>query len=249
MPHTLEQLFGEGGAEDGDGLLVPDVILRFNNHLARPPILWNELKKKQDLIRKTVKNKKERYALLSKKSHELPTMEHKYAEGIDFTLADILLYACFDLIFHQLSEVDFTKISPLVLNWREAIAKETSILTTSVLLDNIKSHLIPLKVGSDVVISLPQVINESLYKSDPERPKFQCTGSMTNSRDVDNVMEALLSEGVEPLEYTEYLEDIGIPWGDVPEGVNPKEGSLPEVRLLLMHTVLCIYISMNCLCL
>lgn len=213
---------------DEDSISVfPETVLRFENHLKRPPILHNALKRKQDHIRKTVKNKEERDRLLSKKLHELPELEHKFAEGLDMTLADVILFVCCDLITFKLSYMDFTNVSPLVLQWLKLIKSYEFIKTVLPMFDLIKANTVQMTFNEIVV---PKIIVESLYKSDPERPKLHCTGSMTLQKDIDRVVSKLSCVEVN-YESTENM-CMALPWSQFPVTVHPQEGELPKSRLL-----------------
>uniref|UniRef100_A0A2P2I8H2 Glutathione S-transferase C-terminal domain-containing protein homolog n=1 Tax=Hirondellea gigas TaxID=1518452 RepID=A0A2P2I8H2_9CRUS len=236
MPSALQDVFDKYYLNESidQDWVYPRTVLRYNNHMARPPILHNALKRKQQHIKKTVKDKVQRELLLSKKLCELPELDHDFAEGLDMTLADVMLYVCFDLIVHKLDFIDFQKHSPLVLKWLELISTNEGIIQAKPLLKMCQSQHIKVSLSNSITVTIPNVIDESLYKSDPERPKLHCTGSMTLQNDIDKVIKLLCSAGIDSIEYTEQSEvdDTSLPWSSYPAAVHPQEGELPPSRLL-----------------
>lgn len=235
MPNALENVFSRDDVEEDSVKenVFPETLLRFNNHMLRPPILHNALKRKQQFIRKTVKDKKEKDLLLSKKLCELPELDHDFAEGLDITLADVMLFICFDLIVHKFSHFDYENVTPLVIKWLQLISSNDGIVRAVPMLDVIKSKQTSVKdKNGDSTIVIPEVIEESLYKSDPERPKLHCTGNMTLQRDIDRVIESLVEAGVSvEYEQPEYADSLSLPWSSYPSAVHPQEGELPPSRL------------------
>lgn len=228
MPLSLNNVF----TNDLNSFMVPKEILRFNNHLSRPPILHNALKMKQQFIKKTVKDKQERDRLLSLKSSELPDLDHDFAEGLDITLADVMLLVCFDLIIYRLSELELDAISPLVMKWHKLISFNEHIQKALPILGVCKSKYVVHRLLLDGEVIIPKVMEESLYKSDPERPKLHCIGSMTLQRDIDQIISRLIAAGVE-VEYSTPPagQTIALPWTTYPPAVHPQDGALPPSRL------------------
>lgn len=230
-PKALSNIFRKSLFPLKHEIVFPEEVLRYDIHMSRPPILHNALKMKQKLIRETVKDKKERDLLLSKKLCELPDLDHEYAEGLEITLADVMLFACFDLILFKLSTFDHNKAG-LVLKWHKLISANSKVARALSLLSTIKVE----EKKTDSVIPkliIPDVLEESLYKSDPERPKLHCVGSMTLQRDIDAVIEKLTEAGVREAVYTPVPAhlSIALPWAAYPSAVSPQEGSLPPSRL------------------
>ena len=175
---------------------LPVNVLRLEKHLERPPILHNALKRKQEVLAKTVKNRQEYFKLKQLKLDELPELEHKYVEGIDLSLADVLLFVCFDLVFYVYSNFELKNACPLTLNWHHQLSMEPFIKECTELLYLTKERHHPLENNLTLVLEIPSVPNESLYSNDPLRYKPRWR-SYTKQSDIDEIMKKLNSLDLE----------------------------------------------------
>lgn len=170
---------------------LPQNIIRYEYHLQRPPILHNALKRKQENLEQIISDKTKCAELKKKKLKELPDLEHKYAEGIDLTLADVLLYACFSLCFYRLSNIiDFKKFFPLVHQWLSRLDSIECIARGKELFQEIFADFSVLSSDGNLKVHYPSVPQESLYKSDPERYKPRWR-SFTHQTDIDEIVSKL----------------------------------------------------------
>ncbi|CAL4087849.1 unnamed protein product, partial [Meganyctiphanes norvegica] len=221
-----------------DEVEIPREMLRYENHMRRPPILHQALKKKQEHIRKTIKDEAKREELLKKKLSDLPELEHNYAEGVDMTLADIMLFASFHLIIAKLkTQITVEKYCPLVMKWYHFILEHENVsIATSILQDSCNEFHDEVKQDNEnSEIIIPEVEQDSLYKSDPERYKPRWR-AFTHQEDIDQVVQQITSAGIIPV-YDEHPkgEGITLKWEAFPSAISPQEGKLPASRLQRKH--------------
>lgn len=220
-----------------DKVEIPIEILRFENHMRRPPILHQALKKKQEHIRKTIKDEAKREELLKKKLADLPELEHNYAEGVDMTLADIMLFATFHLTISKLrTQVMVEKYCPLVMKWYNFIHDHEKVsVATSILQESCNQFHNTVTNCENFEVIIPEVEQDSLYKSDPERYKPRWR-AFTHQDDIDQVVQQITSAGILP-EYDAHPkgEDITLLWESFPSAISPEEGKLPQSRIQRKH--------------
>ncbi|XP_076051530.1 glutathione S-transferase C-terminal domain-containing protein homolog [Oratosquilla oratoria] len=230
---TLARVYEMGGLENGEAR-VPEDILRLEHHFRHPPILHNALKRKQEHIRRTVVSKEEREDLIRKKLKDLPELEHNYAEGLDMTLADVILFVCVHLIVATLRPfVDLEFNCPLVHKWWVLIAGlEKTKSAVLVIADALQTlSVCHEEVDGEVRVVIPEIPPDSLYKSDPDRYKSRWR-MYTNQSDIERVVNLVLPE-FPNLAYNPHprLGHLSLDWKALPAAVNPEEGQLPVSRL------------------
>ncbi|XP_068247780.1 glutathione S-transferase C-terminal domain-containing protein homolog [Palaemon carinicauda] len=228
--NTLKEVHYDKVIRDGK-LYLPKDILRFENHFQFPPILHNGLKIKQQYIRDTVKDRTERQRLLSLKLSELPEMEHEYAEGLNMTMADVMLFTCFHIFVSKMkNQVCFDDMCPLVMKWYRLLCENEYIKHSLSLLQKTTEIHNPFQDNILEVI-VPEVQRESLYNSDPERYKPRWR-AFTHQDDIDKVLEILGCSSIDPSYDNHPLGDsITLPWSEYPGALSPQEGQLPQSRL------------------
>ncbi|XP_042859483.1 glutathione S-transferase C-terminal domain-containing protein homolog [Penaeus japonicus] len=214
-------------------LIFPKDILRFEHHLQHPPILHNALKRKQYLIKKNVLDKVHKQELCTKKLSELPELEHEFAEGLDMTLADIMLFGNFYTLLSVLKKhVLLDDVCPLVARWFNLLSCNEYVKNSLPVLG--KLITMPSFCNKDVStfeITIPVVPPESLYKSDPERYKPRWR-SYTHQHDIERILKVLEEAGVDPgYDAHPSGQDLSISWSSYPPAVSPVEGQLPAKRL------------------
>lgn len=83
---------------------IPDVIPRFEQHMKEPVKMHNIYKLARENANKK-KNRKGKVIINCSTPKEKLAIEHRFAEGISFTIADLILYPCFQLLFQRCTEV------------------------------------------------------------------------------------------------------------------------------------------------
>ncbi|XP_063852836.1 glutathione S-transferase C-terminal domain-containing protein homolog [Scylla paramamosain] len=177
-----------------DVLVYPGDLLRYEHHLRRPPILHNALKRTQQHIRETVSDATCE-ELCRRPLALLPALAHQFAEGLDMTLADLMLFVCFHLILRSLASADVATadITPLVNTWHSTLALDARIQAAMPVLE-LAQALMAAQTGTPS-LKVPEVEDVSIYKSDPERNKSR--GFFTRQGDVEEVLRLVEEAQVE----------------------------------------------------
>jgi hypothetical protein len=130
----------------------PKDLVRLEYHMSQPLRIHNVRKVRQD-------HAKETEAELS----------HCFAEGPSLTLADMIILPCVHLLFSLLDSVYLKEHLPLVRKWMALMIAQSGVENAL--------HSVILRPSSKVLDEmyvqylLPEVPNQSLYKSDPRRYK------------------------------------------------------------------------------
>ncbi|XP_041511081.1 glutathione S-transferase C-terminal domain-containing protein [Microtus oregoni] len=157
------------------------------------------------------------------KTSDLPPLEHVFAEGLYFTLADIVLLPC----VHHFLVIICKKFSekleqfPLLASWYQRIQEVPKVKTAAskcgihflclpeVLNSASKSHL-----NSNEVIAVEEQ-NDPLFKGGP-RP----------------TMTKLMEKGIEAMFSPHPCPSWTLDWKSLPAAVSPKEGKMSTDRAL-----------------
>lgn len=162
-------------------------------------------------------------------------MEHKFAEGHLITIADIILYACYILLFDRItvSEGDLQ----LTVKWMDAVKSSNPTKFGTILEFYRQSNPIVDKRSLTVRHNSTTSTNAkafSLYKSDPTRYKPK-NRLFTKQHDID---ESLLKiQSTLNICNSSRNEPNGVPaeqpfdWQTIPYDALPEGGQLPATRL------------------
>lgn len=219
-------------SKNSETLTFPKDILRFEHHLQHPPILHNALKRKQYLIKKNVTDKVQQQELCTKKLSELPELDHEFAEGLDMTLADIMLFGSFHILLSVLKKhVILNDVCPLVVRWYGLISSNEYVKSALPVLDKVLTMDSFCDTDlSTLEVIIPVVPSESLYKSDPERYKPRWR-SYTHQHDIERILKVLDEAGIAPVYDSHPSDDLKISWSSYPLAFSPQGGELPAKRL------------------
>jgi len=185
MPESVKQFLT---SPVGDVVTIPATLTQFEAHLNQPIRMHNVVKRFQQ------EPKPSPIVYEAKEVQKLaPTLlTHKYAEGPDMTLADLLLYPCVRILSDCLSSVgvELDAYLPLVSGWLATMEPTVSQTWAAVVqkpyIDDMSIHFGALRIQSPVV-KLPPAKEASLYKKDPGR---QGVGPLS-AEDVVAVVETL----------------------------------------------------------
>ncbi|XP_076329300.1 glutathione S-transferase C-terminal domain-containing protein isoform X1 [Tachypleus tridentatus] len=156
-------------------------------------------------------------------------LNHVYAEGIDMTLADLILFPCVHIIRNLLKTENMRKNVPLIEEWYKRLQHSSCVnrATRICLMDNsgIEDKLNEVKETFRLIV--PEVSEESLYSRDRGRPKIKA-----RYHEPSSVIMKFLSHGIEPLfKKISRKTDYGLDWSQLPAAVHPSGGDLPKPRL------------------
>lgn len=245
--------------------LLPDTYSRFENHMSQPIRAHNVYKIARNLAKEN-KNKNQnanpeilnaledlqldtesmRKKCNAKSDHIVSgipikdlNLDHKYAEGQNISIADIILFPCFWMMWigltgsKQLNDKDpLCKLLPLTYKWLTTINSEYKEKISNCLLFIGVKQMFRNKKNLDNV-ELTQSQNVSLYKSDPKRYKPR-NRIFTKQQDIENALSKVhrleLNISSQVAENQEINEEY-FDWDSMPFEALPEGGQLPKERL------------------
>lgn len=191
-------------------------------------------------------SKKQQQQLQQKKS--LPSLHHRYAEGIDQTLADVILFSCIHYLLVVLSKHDLSGLPsqiPLVLDWYYCMIEEKALdeVVRDLELPPLPTQLRDLvsrKVTACDSTNVPMVksnsatlkdSSSSLYIHDSKRSQVQSKNNI-RQEDIERVMGQLEDYGIEVQYQSHPCTSVHLDWSALPQVVHPSFGELPSSRVL-----------------
>lgn len=204
-------------------LILPDEILKFESHMSQPIRTHNVYKLARDL-----QNDK---SIKSNIPVEDLNINHAFAESHKITLADVILFACYSLIFEIFGDENLTLFPmPLTKIWFNNLKSyDNNIL--DLIYNSIRARN-EFKMQPDVKFIANEIENYSLYKSDPKRYKPR-NRIFTKQIDLDEAFSKIENlnvvinsqNNVTPGRKTDFT------WNDIPYDGLPEGGKLPQKRL------------------
>ncbi|XP_044745585.1 glutathione S-transferase C-terminal domain-containing protein homolog isoform X1 [Coccinella septempunctata] len=211
MPQSLKQLLRDI-ATNANSIIIPNCLSRFEYHLSQPVKIHN--------IYKVARNENNK-----KFSMDIPkdalNLAHKYAEGPAMTISDIILFPYFHIFFKILDIYNLQKKFPLTHNWYKNLLYEFRH-QLDLILPSVSNQL-------DIIVD-GSFTKQSLYKSDMSQYKME-KKSFTKQTNIERALQIISSSNISVMNSNSlYGSDIGFCWNNVPLELNPRGGSLPEMR-------------------
>ncbi|KAF7267634.1 hypothetical protein GWI33_019126 [Rhynchophorus ferrugineus] len=206
---TIDELLNNNFINN-DECTIPETILKYENHLTQPVRIHN--------IYKIARNNVQDKSLKSSTPRKDLNVPHDFAEGPYISLADVILYPCYAIVFKYFNSIELSAI-PLTKAWFGRVQ------TLSFPEPNVK--FIP-SVRNVSNIIIPVVKNVSLYNADPTRiipVKHTKQYKIENALNTIQDFEDIIKNDIIP-----YGSSTDFNWQTVPMEVNPKGGSLPVKR-------------------
>ncbi|XP_015432961.1 PREDICTED: glutathione S-transferase C-terminal domain-containing protein homolog [Dufourea novaeangliae] len=196
---------------------LPSNMARFECHMSQPVRLHN-------LYKYTMSKKFLDENAISR--DEMHLSEHTYAEGSYVTLADIIIFVCMHNLLTVFSSESTLQLLPLTAKWYKKMIEDQTIVDCLECLPVLKREN-----SNGLVYTLPQVANQSLYKSDPKRYKPR-SRIFTKQDDVEQSLGLFKRLNIETrLEQEPFAAELLLDWSTVPFHATPEGGSLPSARL------------------
>ncbi|XP_035913436.1 glutathione S-transferase C-terminal domain-containing protein homolog isoform X1 [Anopheles stephensi] len=161
---------------------------------------------------------------------------HKFAEGYEKTLADLILFICFDVIERRLSKDFFRKKFPNTMEWLERVDKDDDGQLKRVC-NEVMPHWdgqpspLPWSSLAELQITIPKEF--SLYKSDTK--KLNLKGDQILTTNQAEVVDILRKVSRIPTDIGSTENDWEanlFSWDTVPMDARPEGGKLPPARIL-----------------
>ncbi|XP_043282845.1 glutathione S-transferase C-terminal domain-containing protein homolog [Venturia canescens] len=195
---------------------LPVSMARFEAHMSEPVRLHN-------VYKYTMSKKFAPNGVVSQEKGVVP--EHLYAEGSFVTLADIIIFVCFHILFNFITSSEIRQLLPLTCRWYDRLMEDASMAKC------LNCIILEPSEISNIRYVLPDVEKQSLYKSDPKRYKPR-NRIYTRQEDVENSLrlidELKINRGlnIEP-----YGVEVELDWSKIPHEATPEGGALPIARL------------------
>ncbi|XP_067624627.1 glutathione S-transferase C-terminal domain-containing protein homolog [Eurosta solidaginis] len=221
-------------AEDGGELLeeIPKEVPRFERHMNEPVRMHNiyktarEQAQQQDYsINATKVPKRGKVRVDCSIPKEQLPIEHRFAEGINFTIADIILSTFMRLIFQHCE--DMLVHFPLINTWLNEI--DVYDPRCKHVLNELYAHQHNKTLPT--LLRIPDCEASSLYKSDPKRYKPR-NRIFTEQTEVDAALKKLQKLQLQFSSDSSFTyEKHQIDW-DLIEPEQEKSSALPRQRIL-----------------
>lgn len=244
---------------------LPEELVRFESHMSKPIRMHNVYKLARDREKEKLKQDKlnsqfqeisiadttkapRKLSKVQKIASGTPidslNIDHKYAEGTERSIADILLYPHFWIARKVLTSLakDTQTIStflPLTHKWLHAVESENDEqLLRCMSTYGIHRNFPPSIDANCFTIQCTNVQNFSLYKSDPKRYKPK-NRIFTKQKDIETALEKVQTLNLEitsnaPATILSNAElnksDFG--WSDMPFEVQPDAVDVPAKRVM-----------------
>lgn len=189
--------------------VIPTNLARFEYHLQLPVRIHN--------VYKVAREKNSNKDLKSGLPINQLNLEHTFGEGPFMTLADVLLYPCYKIIFNI---IPLEKHLPTTSNWFNRM-KSLSFPEINV---NLK------QIEFEEIVFPDSFTKQSLYQADPSRYKPE-KRIFTKQNDIEYSLNLInsLDEYIDN-EFLPFGHEIPFNWTDIPVEANPTGGALPQKR-------------------
>ncbi|KAL0279328.1 UNVERIFIED_CONTAM: hypothetical protein PYX00_000918 [Menopon gallinae] len=206
---------------------LPRDLARFEEHMKQPVRAHNIQKQKQDVAR-------EGGILIKKHSPDsrldvIQDLEHVFSEGHKMTLADLILFPCFHLIFQLVGTGFLREALPLTYKWYENLKADRRIRKCIKFITEIRNVF-----ENEMYVKwiTPEVPSVSLYKSE-ERMSRGKKQTYTRQDAIESVLEKVADIDTDDTEMssTAFGHDIHFDWSDIPADIQLEGSAFPAERL------------------
>ncbi|EEB10377.1 conserved hypothetical protein [Pediculus humanus corporis] len=204
---------------------IPVDLVRFENHMMQPVKIHNIEKKKQDIAKE--KKKKSLSVQLQEKLNLSETLEHKFSDGLDMTLEDLILFPSFYILFKCLTCDFFKNNLPFTFKWYMTMLENDKTEKGLLLFaENVKVF----KNVIDGNYTIPKVEKESFYKGEykKKQPKRHF---YTKQEEIEKCLEIVNEIKIDFRITSDFGEGIDFDWGDLPSEVCLGDNQIPIKRL------------------
>ncbi|XP_037288174.2 glutathione S-transferase C-terminal domain-containing protein homolog [Rhipicephalus microplus] len=227
----LRKRFSAGSGFESPPLKLPEELHLLEAHMRQPVKTHNVRRKQQQVFRASRREGGGSPVEHKPVDGKLPLLEHRFVEGFDQTLADVVLFPVLHLIFTELAAVTSKKaISvrlPLTTKWYETMSAQ---IQTHRALESLELKHIEQVEREECsrFIEEFELPKDSLYSSHPERTKPRIRHKNPESI-INSLREARISPDLKP---NPGKDSLPLPWEEFPEKVHPLGGGLPKNRVL-----------------
>lgn len=222
-----------GSGWESPPLRLPEELLLLEAHMRQPVKTHNVQRKQQQVFRASRREGGDGSPAERKPTDgKLPELEHRFVEGFDQTLADVVLFPVLHLIFTELAAVTskgaISERLPLTAKWYHMMSAQAQTLLALEALELKRIEQVERVEGSTMFIEESQLPKDSLYSSHPERTKPRIRHKNPESI-INSLREACITPDLKP---NPGKDSLPLPWEEFPEKVHPLGGGLPKTRVL-----------------
>lgn len=206
---------------------LPKDVARFEAHMKQPVKAHNIQKQKQDAARNEgIFIKKHSPDSRLDVIHDL---EHVFSEGHKMTLADLILFPCFHLMFQLLGGSLLREALPLTYKWYENLLGDKRVRKCVKFITDIR-NVCENEIHVNYVT--PEVPCLSLYKSE-ERTSRKKRQIYTRQDAIESVLKKVDDIDTEGTQMSEdvFGQDVHFDWSDVPTDIQLEGSAFPSERL------------------
>ncbi|XP_058820166.1 glutathione S-transferase C-terminal domain-containing protein homolog [Topomyia yanbarensis] len=213
--------------------ILPEDIGKLESHLSQPLKVHNIYKLINDVQNVKVSSQQE-YDKLDNEANRFDFYNnHKFVEGFEKTLADIILFICFNLLDKRIPLDTLRARIPRIVSWYGQVNSdddgELSLICKKILANQHQPRLQQLAVHQ-LVVDAPA--SYSLYKSDTK--KLNILGEKvltTNQSEVLGILEKVSRLQLNICSIPNDRESNLFDWETVPLVAKPEGGMLPSKRI------------------
>ncbi|XP_058445683.1 glutathione S-transferase C-terminal domain-containing protein homolog [Malaya genurostris] len=212
---------------------IPEDIAKFESHLSQP-LKTHNIYKLINNVQKVKISSQQEYNKLDNETARFNFYEnHKFAEGFEKTLADIILFIGFHLFDRRIPLDTLHAKLPRINNWYRQIKADDNGELNQIcndLLSNQHCHTISRLIVDQLVVNVPA--SYSLYKSDTK--KLNLLGEKVLTTNQPEVLGILKKVNQLRLDTASIPNDRKInlfDWETVPLEAKPEGGMLPSKRI------------------
>ncbi|XP_070390228.1 glutathione S-transferase C-terminal domain-containing protein homolog [Dermacentor albipictus] len=212
-------------------LRLPEELLLLEAHMRQPVKTHNVRRKQQQVFRASRREGAGGDRVNEPTDGKLPELEHRFVEGFDQTLADVVLFPVVHLVFTELAAVTsrdaISERLPFTFRWYETMYAQAQ---TRLALDALELKRVEQveRVERGRFIEESELPKDSLYSSHPARTKPRIRHKNPESI-INSLREARITPDLKP---NPGEGSLPLPWDEFPEKVHPLGGGLPQTRLL-----------------
>ncbi|XP_052894627.1 glutathione S-transferase C-terminal domain-containing protein homolog [Anopheles moucheti] len=221
-----------------DGCTLPIELGQFESHLQQPLKSHNIYKLINKVNNVRISSDEEHRKLEDVDQRFDFHANHKFAEGYEKTLADLILFICFDVVERRLTKDFMRSKMPSTSEWLERISQDDEGQLTRVcseVMPAVANDPALCAISCSVLVAQQIIIPQefSLYKSDTK--KLNLKGDQILTTNQAEVLEILRKVSRIPTDIGSIVNDWEtnlFDWDAVPMDARPEGGKLPPARIL-----------------
>lgn len=216
----------------GNSLTLPEDLGKLESHLGQPLKVHNIYKLVNNVQNVKVSSSQEYEKLVGETDRFDFHANHKFAEGFEKTLADVILFVCVHLITRRIPLDRIKQQLPRITGWYERVVADDEGELLRICEDLLTTDQMQLEelVAEHLTIEVPESF--SLYKADTK--KLNLLGEKvltTNQQEVLGILEKVKRLGLDVESMPNDRDANLFEWDAVPLDAKPEGGKLPTKRI------------------